>query len=71
MFIYPNPASQQIFINASGKIERISITDVLGKTVFEKNENPTSINIQHLTNGIYFLKCYSEKGLFDFKFIKE
>jgi hypothetical protein len=55
--IYPNPASSHIQLTASSKLGLVSIADVLGKIVYEKNtpEKDLMINISFLQNGIYFI----------------
>ena len=55
--IYPNPSNETVNINLD-KISGLQIIDVLGKIVFEaklQNLNNT-INISHLSNGVYYFK---------------
>lgn len=55
--IYPNPSNEIVNINVE-KISGLQIIDVLGKIVLEtklQNLNNT-INISHLSNGIYYFK---------------
>lgn len=55
--IYPNPATNYIQLNSSGKLGLVSITDVLGKIVYEKNnsERDLMIDVSSLQHGIYFI----------------
>ncbi len=74
--IYPNPAKNSIFINLKNGFNthsNISITDVLGKEIYQLNavNAELEIDISKLMNGIYFVKLSDEKGIFTQKFIKE
>ncbi|WP_152287785.1 alpha-amylase family glycosyl hydrolase [Flavicella marina] len=61
--VYPNPTSSMLsifFENNADEQVSVQILNPLGKTVYEKSttisNNVTNINIEHLTNGIYFIK---------------
>jgi len=58
--LYPNPASEIITISLPEAIPNtnINVYDSLGKEVYESNslENKTTINISHLSKGIYYVK---------------
>jgi hypothetical protein len=55
--IYPNPIQQIVTINSPTVLKNITITDVLGKVVLNKNVNniSESVDISNLQSGIYFL----------------
>ena len=68
--IYPNPTTGQLTIkNEKLTIKNIEIFDIVGKRVMS-SESPmspeTTINISHLSNGMYFLKVDNKT----FKIIK-
>lgn len=72
---YPNPTKGLITIaskNASD-IQTISITDVLGKTVLIQSFASTNatIDIAHLTSGIYFLTVASKQQKSIVKIVKQ
>ncbi len=59
--LYPNPTSDKLFIRiseeASKNIARISITDSIGKLIWQSsqaNQN-TSLDMSHFAEGLYFL----------------
>jgi hypothetical protein len=63
--IYPNPAKDvlNVVISSNLKIEsaKLQIMDVVGKEVSfyylpSTNQNLLTINIQHLSKGVYFVK---------------
>lgn len=67
--IFPNPSSDFIQIASLNKTENYKIYNVLGTLIKTGSiENQMKINIQTLTNGMYFLKLDSGKA---FKFFKE
>ena len=66
--IYPNPASNGNFSITTAEnqaIQKVSITDMSGKIVYEKemNNKHSSVQIQsRLSNGYYLLMSETEKG---------
>ncbi|HWY39051.1 MAG TPA: T9SS type A sorting domain-containing protein [Bacteroidia bacterium] len=69
--IYPNPATNSLFIQAAGKIKTITCTNYLGQAADVKFEN-NSVNISSFSKGLYFLTVTSEDGKTNTqKFIKE
>ena len=71
--IYPNPANEKIQISYPSNSEsRILIFDQNGKMISEKT-NAKSIDISHLTSGIYILKIIDKKGNTEWtkRFVKE
>jgi len=60
--LYPNPVKESFTIinKSSFSIEQISIYNVLGKLVYNTNENSTSIPTSSLVNGVYFVKLKSK-----------
>jgi len=71
--IYPNPATNQLTIDALGTIEKISIYTILGQeiTTMNPNTNKAIIPINGLLNGIYIVRTISNGSLSQLKFIKE
>jgi Secretion system C-terminal sorting domain len=55
--IYPNPASTNITINASTVLNKVVVTDVLGKIVLTQTSANTSVSVDlyHLQTGVYFV----------------
>ena len=70
--IYPNPANDKIFIqnNDNLSIENIIVYDISGKKILLQNNNFSSIDIQNLEFGIYFLQIKSDNKTSQIKFIK-
>ncbi len=66
MSIYPNPATDQFFINAKNtRIQEVTIISVTGKEVLKvqgNNENKLRINISDLKPGMYFVNVREEKS---------
>ena len=74
--IFPNPNKGVFNIQFSDElvVNHIAITNQLGQVVYVqsnlKSTNPT-IDISSLSNGIYYLKANTSKGVFNNKVIKE
>ncbi|MCP1996241.1 M4 family metallopeptidase [Flavobacterium sp. HSC-61S13] len=58
--VYPNPAKGTVFVNADfDGLSTLEVYDLLGKRVIKPitlNKGENSVNIQSLSNGVYFLK---------------
>ena len=72
VILYPNPTSSIVNINANNNLanQNYTITDTLGKTVLKGklNEGDTTINVEQLSKGIYYIKVANNNAS---KFIKE
>lgn len=69
--IYPNPTSHQLTIDTELEISEISVIDVTGKTVKTSKQNTNTINVDDLSNGIYFIKFITNENTIIKKFLKE
>ncbi|MFN5629270.1 MAG: reprolysin-like metallopeptidase [Bacteroidota bacterium] len=65
--LFPNPAGNSITINSQAAINRVSIYDVCGREVFQEklnvNNSSTSLNIASISNGVYFVRVFSNSGI--------
>ena len=52
LHIFPNPATNKIFVDSEGEK---TIYNILGDAVIKTKKK--NINIQHLKNGIYWIRC--------------
>lgn len=73
--LFPNPAKDILNLQSKNGIEvsSMSIYNALGQLilVIPNAKETNSINISGLTNGTYFLRIASDKGMASAKFIKE
>ena len=71
--VFPNPSSTELNIEPLSKetfsIQSGQIINSIGKVVLNFNE-ATSIDIQNLNSGLYFLKLKTEEGTFVEQFVK-
>jgi hypothetical protein len=64
--LFPNPTSGDVYIAASESIDYVEIINLSGQLVSTQNLNGTnnsSINIEGLKYGIYFLLIYPDSGV--------
>ena len=57
--IYPNPATNELKVSSPFPINNIHITDVCGKTIFQKlcsNGTSITLDITSLATGLYFIR---------------
>jgi len=71
--INPNPASNYISITSKNNFNGIEVLNFLGQVVISKtnNNNNIKLDISDLTNGIYFVRIFSEIGTSVQKFVKQ
>jgi hypothetical protein len=55
--VYPNPASHEIKFSAN--VSKVTIMSQNGKVVFSGN-NVDHVNIENLSNGLYFVNAIAE-----------
>jgi hypothetical protein len=62
--IFPNPASNAVYISGDAEIRHIAIFDVTGRMMNQLTNQGTElrINVQSLTPGVYFLKATTDLG---------
>ncbi len=73
IYIYPNPASNYlyIFVNDNFIDNEITITDISGKTVYNSylKNNKTQIDVNNLESGIYFVNIKTKTNIISRKII--
>jgi 1,4-alpha-glucan branching enzyme len=65
--VYPNPATDRIFVQNASNTEGGVLTDHLGRVVQSYKIVPSEINLSELATGLYFLKIGAE----NFKIVKQ
>lgn len=70
--VFPNPTNANLNLKLPNdlNIDKIEIIDISGKTILQENKNSKQINVQNLSNGMYFIKAYSGSAVFQSKFMK-
>jgi len=71
--IYPNPTSGLVYIEQLiGKKVQINVLDNLGRVVLQKsaNDQQTSVDLNHLPQGIYYIHIQQDKQVSTHKVIK-
>ena len=71
--IYPNPTTSIINIESDFIIKSIELYDVQGRIleILLETTNISKLDISNKSNGIYFIKINSEKGIKVEKILKE
>ena len=68
--IYPNPAMDQLFIEAESIIDAVIINDMTGRTLFSSSLHPKEINIAKYLPGMYLVSLKTKDGWVKKRFIK-
>lgn len=71
--LYPNPTSSNVTVSANENISNVTITDMLGKVVFEQQEvgKTVSISTVNFSKGFYLVRVESNGAIATKKLIKE
>jgi len=69
--VYPNPASDTLFIESSQDINRVLLFDIQGRAVYSSSDNTEFINLNSFNSGVYFLKIQTRDGFINKKIIIE
>jgi hypothetical protein len=69
--IYPNPATNTLYIDSHTSIETSEVYNISGKLLLTKQLNSNQIDISSLAKGLYFIKLTTEEGSVVRKFVKE
>ncbi len=76
--VYPNPAREHVFIDLnafSGKLQKIELVDATGQQVINAVDSPAGkyvdLPLNNLSDGIYFVRLYTDMGIVTRKIIIE
>ena len=69
--LYPNPVSNTLSIESKLPLSKVEVYSVLGQRVKDINSDFNSISTDNLSNGIYLIRIYSEKGVVVRKIIRQ
>lgn len=58
--LYPNPTNDQFTIVSKEAIKQVELYDITGRNLMTSNQK--TIDISHLTSGIYWVKIINENG---------
>ncbi|MBC7524634.1 MAG: T9SS type A sorting domain-containing protein [Flavobacterium sp.] len=69
---FPNPAKNTITISNASIIDSVDVISVLGQKISSKmgNNQEIQLDLSGLSNGVYFIKVYSNNDSSTFKIIK-
>ncbi len=60
--LYPNPASDVLYVDYPGKVNSIELLDATGKVISTSNVFTGEVSLAELTAGVYFITLYTEDG---------
>ena len=72
--IYPNPAQNELFVEASAEIKQIRIFSSDGKILMQEQANAVSmmtVDCGNLSSGFYLLQVETTEGLMTKRFMKD
>lgn len=60
--LWPNPVTEKIWIRGNMQIEKIDVFDTTGNLVCTINKPGESVNVSHLTSGLYLFRITNTDG---------
>jgi hypothetical protein len=71
--VYPNPTKGAINISCNNSIRSVQLYDVQGRLLQTSlvGANQATLDVSHQSNGVYFLKIISDKGMLVKKMVRE
>ena len=69
--IYPNPATDHIYVQTKTQFDQAWIYNTSGKLIKSEKFNSNSIDVKDLPKGIYFLQLIGENEIVTKKFVKQ
>jgi len=69
--IFPNPAQNELFIKSDLQIKQVEIYSLTGSLLLSENNFDGKISVSALSQGVYLLKVYTDKGVSVSKIVKE
>ncbi|WP_367391283.1 T9SS type A sorting domain-containing protein [Lewinella sp. LCG006] len=69
MSVFPNPATETLFIKSDAQVQSYQVSTLLGQTVMSGKASK-EIDVRNLAAGTYFLTVYAEEGNKVMKFVK-
>lgn len=67
--LFPNPASEQVIIDAEVQVNRVELTNANGQPVlvFDNPNRPLVVDAEQLAPGLYMVACYADGKLIENK----
>ncbi|RCW92518.1 T9SS type A sorting domain-containing protein [Winogradskyella arenosi] len=69
--LYPNPASDRLFISTRAQIERLAIFNINGQLVKETNSVVNGVDVSQLPSGLYMVQLQTNTNTATQKFLKK
>jgi hypothetical protein len=71
VFLYPNPVRNRLHVESTtAPLNKIELFSMLGKKVLERTSDFGNIYVDDLSDGLYFVKIYSDNGMTTRKIVK-
>ncbi|MFC4632501.1 T9SS type A sorting domain-containing protein [Dokdonia ponticola] len=69
--LYPNPATDVMFIESALPIQQITVYNVLGQAILTERIQNNQLDVSSLSKGIYLVKLTSDAGIFTQRLVKD
>ena len=70
--VYPNPASDKLYVETESEVDEVEIYDVYGRQQpIANSQQPTAIDVSGLNSGVYFVRIKPDSGDIVRRFVKK
>ena len=69
--VYPNPASDRVFIATDANVEEVTVYTITGVAIYSEVDSDNTINVSDFASGVYFIKVRTDNGEAVQRFIKK
>ena len=70
--VYPNPASDKLYVEIESEVDEVEIYDVYGRQQpIANSQQPTAIDVSGLNSGVYFVRIKTDSGDIVRRFVKK
>ena len=70
--VYPNPASDKLYVETESEVDEVEIYDVYGRQQpIVNSQQPTAIDVSNLNSGVYFVRIKTVDGDVVRRFVKK
>ena len=70
--VYPNPASDKLYVETESEVDEVEIYDVYGRQQpIANSQQPTAIDVSGLNSGVYFVRIKTDSGDIVRRFVKK
>jgi len=69
VLVYPNPASERLYVSADKESVRVVIRDLMGRTLIKSESDKEGLSVSWLPSGVYMIEVNTETKMSNRRFL--